>query len=539
MAFQVKKGTFSTRNGTGTQQITGVGFQPKGIIFWGNREGGDNVRSGPGHMRQGFSDGVTNIGIAWNNGDYFSVFESCETGLSNTNCLVASSILAGPFLTPAVILLGYVQSMDTDGFTINITTNQGGLCNGHIWHYMAFGGAGVNCKVGYYTGLGAAGNKAVTGVGFKPTALFAWYNAAVATTGNGPGTSPNLAFAAECNLAVCGLSNYGYELVNPSRQYTYQRGTKFVSYVNSSGALGFDSTLVSMDADGFTVNQSAGFGPSIVPYLAINGCSANVGTFTQPTTTGAQAVSILMSLPKAVFILANGKVSGTVPTTDTGMMLGGGDQALNQGATWLGDLNGQTPPYKVDEESTTSKIISISTPTGADTHTVNAEAALVSLSEKRINLNWMTVDATQRQLLYCVLGTEVVSGSCGEVPTATLIKAGEGELDVDEIFQAYVITKCYGAGVRLGAADAPILVAKAATNVPVQLSMIRDHTIEVELSSRTLTPDGAETRVIKKYETVDLADISEFQVKLGDAVAIENRWALDHFQLPVIREGEK
>ncbi len=221
------------------------------------------------------------------------------------------------------------------------------------------------------------------------------------------------------------------------------------------------------------------------------------------------------------------------------MMLGGGDITLNQGALWFGDLNGQSSPYKVDEESVTSKLISISTPTGADTHTVNAEAALVSLSEKRVNLNWTTVDSTQRQLLYLVLGTETADLTCGELPSSVIIKDGEGELDVDELYQAYVTTRCYGAGIRLAAADEPILVAKAATDVPVQLSMIRDHSIEVELSTRTLTPIASETRVIKKYETVDLADISEFQIKLGDAVAIQNRWALDHFQLPVIREGQK
>jgi hypothetical protein len=100
----VKIGSFTRDISTasGTQTITGVGFQPQAVIF---------IASVPDsfYASVGFDNAVTHA----------SIFNYPVNVVGHWNPSVANSIAF--FVNGAPSYVGYTQSMDADGFTLNWT----------------------------------------------------------------------------------------------------------------------------------------------------------------------------------------------------------------------------------------------------------------------------------------------------------------------------------------------------------------------------------------------------------------------------------
>lgn len=100
-ALNVKAGLFSrsTGVGSGNQEITGLGFTPKAVIFC-------TVKSGSDEMSIGVDDGTTPGAIADNN------------GASSDNWSLSSDAISAKQNGDVDKYEGKIDSLDADGFTI-------------------------------------------------------------------------------------------------------------------------------------------------------------------------------------------------------------------------------------------------------------------------------------------------------------------------------------------------------------------------------------------------------------------------------------
>jgi len=168
MSYLAKVGSFNldtTRTVGQTQSVTGVGFQPKIVLFWwsGSTATGDNV--GGGTYNIGFGAAISSSSRL--NVVGFSVDDAAtsNTGVSQykTDCIRCNT-------APAVVDgIADFYSMDADGFTL-VMDDQ--FSNAYRISYLALGGDDLT---DVYMGSGSTptstGNYDVTGVGFQPDAL--------------------------------------------------------------------------------------------------------------------------------------------------------------------------------------------------------------------------------------------------------------------------------------------------------------------------------------------------------------------------------
>lgn len=156
--LHTKVGTFTAKSGTGEQSITGVGFQPKAVLFWitdRTSEGNSpNVRFG-----RGWTDGTNE----------FAEAVARQDGTDNSqdrvvNDKVITLINAGG----SVLAEASMVSLDTDGFTLNWTTAGGS----RKVTYLALGGPSLtNVKAGGFLWPWNGGSYSETGVDFEPDAV--------------------------------------------------------------------------------------------------------------------------------------------------------------------------------------------------------------------------------------------------------------------------------------------------------------------------------------------------------------------------------
>ena len=134
--IEVKVGTFTVNSGTGTQSISGVGFQPKAyILFYTKNDTADTNSTGRGSILSiGMTDGTNQFCMASGSEDNQGTTDVGRRGFSDavlaTHDAHADQLVEGE--------AGHV-SMDSDGFTINITTEFTAPTN-PIVSYIAFGG---------------------------------------------------------------------------------------------------------------------------------------------------------------------------------------------------------------------------------------------------------------------------------------------------------------------------------------------------------------------------------------------------------------
>lgn len=420
MAVQVKVGSFIQAAGTGLQSVTGVGFEPNGLFIFGNMIGGNLTRTSACSFRVGVSDGTHHYSYGTNSGKVTAgAAERSELAFAKTKCFIAASTEAGAGLTAAVIGTGYINSFEPDGFVVNFDLNQGGLCDGTEWHYMAIGGS-ATCYVSDMAYPAASGTLTVTGVPFAPTALIGWRVINNTGPGIGSGAKASLGFAASCGpqqvtlaAAQAGITISPATSINKS----YQHAGVFTASIDTTATIGGVTTVTSFTSDGFVASYTGGNGLTQV-YMAIGGCAANVGTFNQKTTTGAQAVTIDASAPHSILMATINKVTSAVAQADFLASLGASDGTA-QTATWTGDLDAQASPYKAAEGSDTTFAMRAYTPTGNNTATSNTTGTVASLAAGTVNLNWATVSGTAWEWFYLVLADDFGSGSCGVGGTTT------------------------------------------------------------------------------------------------------------------------
>lgn len=157
-SLSAKVGTFTALSGIGNQRITGVGFQPKAVLFW------ITDRTSTGNSPD------VRFGRGWTDGtNEFAEAVARQDGTNNSrdrvvNDKVITLIDAGG----SVLAEASIVSLDSDGFTINWTT-AGAF---RKVTYLALGGPSLtNVKAGGFLCPWTGESYSETGVGFEPDAV--------------------------------------------------------------------------------------------------------------------------------------------------------------------------------------------------------------------------------------------------------------------------------------------------------------------------------------------------------------------------------
>ncbi len=379
--LNAKFDTFTALSGTGSQPVTGVGFQPKAVIFWFSdltaTGSGGNARGG-----MGFSDG-TNEGantVGWNDAS------SATSGLvSNTKAIW---LIDGGGTT---LMAADLTSLDADGFTLEWTVAGGS----RLIHYLALGGISLtNVKVGSSTILSAESPEVVTGLGFEPSALLILgkigdlFDSATGheTFSFGVGAS-----------TTSRHSSSGRERGSSDNGYSGYRDNETFVPADDSATPEMEWDLQSFDSDGFTLVKDAGTEDGRIVWMAMSGVNIEQGILIQPTSAGEQSITGLAFEPSAVLFDGGDKATTSEYESGPEITLGGATSSTQRGSLWFGETVGGAS----DTDFQTTKVIRSLT---AGTPTLNAEADFVSFNADGFTINWTTADATARKVGWVALG---------------------------------------------------------------------------------------------------------------------------------------
>jgi hypothetical protein len=125
----------------------------------------------------------------------------------------------------------------------------------------------------------------------------------------------------------------------------------------------------------------------------------------------------------------------------------------------------------------------------------------------------------------------------GRASGTTILKCDTSDLNDNATnFQAYVKTRPIHLSALLGfkvGLKEPSLLAEAADSQMVSLISDRDFGKETRSQQVILTPDLAETRVVRKFQGATVGEADAIQLTLGDASATNDYWSCEVLWVPV------
>lgn len=246
-----KAGTFTKNTVTGNQVITGLGFEPKAVLFFtGGSASANEVIDTDVHMSYSFTAGPT---------DSYSVAGTSIDGGTSTNTAKAIK----PKLMVRIGSDGStieheadLVSFDSDGFTINWTTND---ANATKFTYFAIGGANVSATTITWNMPTAVNSAyAIEGVGLTPSTAFHLSAKTLTTSESGTGLDVMIG-------ASNSRSSYNDWCLNgwvPDATAS-DGSTDIIGTLNgvvesiligANGLIDIEAQILQFDVDGFTMN---------------------------------------------------------------------------------------------------------------------------------------------------------------------------------------------------------------------------------------------------------------------------------------------
>jgi hypothetical protein len=376
-------GTFTKRTGTGTQAITGVGFQPTALVFWSVlRSTADGMESADQRQIFGFSDGTNHASVS-----HASASGSLDTAKGHRN----DAALLIVDLDDSVNSVGVVSALDSDGFTVNWTTAAGHASV--LINFLAIGGTEVSAVVGDVATNASTGRQSVTGLSFAPDAVLflAWpfdngaTNASAGFGPNGVGW-----------MTASGQGASSNDVASNTVRTRYQRSDRCI-VAEGQGGVEYEAESVSLNADGFTINWLTARAGRL-PYLALGGIAAATGSLSAPTSSGSASVAVAW-FPKAALFMSGGATTSTSSSAQNEFSFGACD-ASRQRVSWSADRDaaGTTARY----ESTSAAILSANKASASVTTIESVGAAVVNTQS--VDVTWTITNADQAEALYLILG---------------------------------------------------------------------------------------------------------------------------------------
>lgn len=399
-----KVGSFTKATGgaPATQSVTGVGFQPKAVIFFWTQQtaaGFTNyVNAGVGFATGPANERAVSITARDNQNRSDNGRRRSE---SNTIMFLSGG---GP---PNLLAQAQLLSLDADGFTIRWTTNN---ASPYLIHYMALGGDITNALASTFNLTTGGGNQAVAGVGFQPDfVLFLWSHTE-GVESNTRDSEIGLGFAKSATargaVVYSGRDNSGS---NANKRWQQRTDSAILLLRPNQNPPDQDAIadFVTMDPNGFTVNKSnppAANTP--IFFLALKGGRHHVGAFNQPAVTGNQAITGVGFQPQQLMLASFNLAATNTISAGGAVSYGAARLPTARGSIWFQDRSDRDPS-EANVYTSTTDILTLA----AGPNTVNARADFALFDPDGFTLNWTTADGTARQVLYWTIGSNISVGA--------------------------------------------------------------------------------------------------------------------------------
>ncbi len=386
------RGTFTTPATTGNHAVTGVGFRPKAIMFWGVPRTDENAGSDATQFI-GFSDGTRNKVSSIKSEDAVN-----DNGRTQDNYAIhLRSNVSSDLLARATI-----SSFNSDGFTLNYNV----ATTGYVIHYIAFGGDDLTARVDEKL----VSASPLSGLSFAPDIMF------LSTAG---WTTPaNDDTHGIHSYGVVGKSNFwhrgSHQGSNNTTKDSWLTNTACLSQTYNNG-VSWQMTSCSLTSDGMSWSGTNG---DEFNYLALNlgGNSAKVGTFQKETTGTSGATQDLtgwgFSSDAAIVGFASaGKTSMT--RSDHCHFTHGSYDSTNQGMVGMGDANASTASKSIQNNDNAITIIN----TGA---VIQAGGTASQLDDDGVRLTWSPNNTSAYYIGYWAIEGGSALASSGSIMSSPI-----------------------------------------------------------------------------------------------------------------------
>lgn len=390
-----------------TQDVTGIGFQPTALILFtsgGTLGAGAIVRG-----CFGLCDSVLNqqsSSYSVRNGQTIAGAANARGATrDNTRALVLVDPALG--LTPAAIAArASVSSMLADGFRLSWDVND--LTTSRV-HFIALGGD-LRSALLAYTLPTVTGNVVVTGAGFRPEAVVHVFGG---TSGVGSNEYEVILGVATRHAEQWALDSIMQEDVfNPdtANGQEFFRTDHCVTITRTQGAnAAHRAEHVSMDTDGFTINQTF-VGPLALAesmralcLSSIDAAAPDFAKVASPAST--QTLGPVFFQPRVV-LLAGYTVSAATPSSssvDISLTHGASTGGSVQEASFAFDQDGGGGPTPVAVAAQYESITEAFLYTSTVPPPVEA-LATVSLQARDVTLTWVPNSANAARIGALILG---------------------------------------------------------------------------------------------------------------------------------------
>jgi hypothetical protein len=388
-------GSFVKATATGAQTVTHtLGQTPKALILWTVGKTNETLSAG---FLQGFgaSDGTETYSVGTSSKDNVSTSATSRRMANKAITLIQGG--------EVLVAEADLTSRTASNFGLNWTTNDNQPI---VIHYLAIGGPQVTAKLTMWTSPTATGNKAVTGIGFRPETVLHFYAGAAFTTAP-PSSTFNGIFglgAMDKNGGQWAVQAADWDGNNPTLASRGQQ-TDAAIYMyadGSSAAVTKEASFVSMDNDGFTVNfKTANSNAGLICSLALAGVKGTAGSFNKVTGSApaSQPVATAGFRPGAVLFSSYQMAAQAASVSETGCSYGlGASDGTHQGSSAFVSANNVSPTTADAIDKTSKAFIKMNTPP------VDAEADLTSFDANGFTLNWTMNDGVASQMGFWALG---------------------------------------------------------------------------------------------------------------------------------------
>jgi hypothetical protein len=302
--------------------------------------------------------------------------------------------------------------MDSDGFTINWTTNDG---SARIINYVALGGDDIQVDAGLMSAPTSNGTQSET-TAFEPDMVFFIGQTDSAVPGQQSYAEPGIGFAIDSSNEVAQLASYESAAASSRVQ---KSDRTVVSIEPFNGSYYFEAQFDSKSSSSFTLDwvTTSGF---VVKWawLAIKGVGTKIGSFNQSTSAGNQSVTGVGFTPAVVFVTGfNAAATSSVlqaAKSFVGAAVSSSDRfALSRGA--------DARTGNSDKSTNLDRAVFLKHITGGNpSPTIDSVADFVSFNSDGFTLNNTTVDATSREVVFFALEASEEAGGGGGLSTLWL-----------------------------------------------------------------------------------------------------------------------
>jgi hypothetical protein len=391
-ALVVKGGTFTSPAGTGTDAFAhGLGVVPIAAFFWTDFTATNDTSQAHYIQAYGFTDGSSDAGISGASRDSAASGDAGRA-TSNAHCIYLYDWNASAWLVAAW------SAWDATNITLNWTNT-----SARKIHFLAIGddgtGATVEAKVGTFNADTGGGTQTVAH-GMSNTPDLGFYLSALSAS--------DVAAAAHLTLGL-GFSdgaNHSCNAVYSEDALATSDTARLQSTAAAISLLGVDAAsdgiaTTTFDATNLNVVWSTTpTAASRIHYLLLANVGAEVSSFNQKTSTGAQAVTLTSGITPKVALLASFNNVTSASVEDDNLLSFGTAIATDDRrciAAQDEDAQGTTDAGR---DSDTAAIIKLFD----ENSTLKAEADHVGFDVNTHNVTWDTADGMAREIIGLWIG---------------------------------------------------------------------------------------------------------------------------------------